>query len=374
MKFSFTDEQQEFRRVVRRFLEDKSPTKEVRRLMETEAGCERAGWAALSRELGLTAVHIPEAYGGQGFGFSEHWHRARGDGPRAVVRAVSSTDRAGRERDPERRQRDAARGAAARHRRGQDHRDLGRRRGRRPLGRGRHDAHRREVRRLRYKLDGHKSFVLDGHTADLIVVLRAGPAASGESGLSLFTVRGDAAGLQAPAARRHGPDAQARAARRSPTSRPSLLGDEGAAAAPFARTMLEAPPSASPTRWSAAPSDCAKTRSTSRMMRMQFGRPIASFQSLKHKAADMLLEVELAKSAAYYAAGGRSTTATRTSPATGLAGQGRRLRHLHADGDPRRPDPRRHRLHLGQRHPSLVQAREELRGVLRRRAIITASR
>lgn len=37
-------------------------------------------------------------------------------------------------------------------------------------------------------------------------------------------------------------------------------------------------------------------------MRVQFGRPIASFQSLKHKAADMLLEVELAKSAAYYAA------------------------------------------------------------------------
>ena len=38
------------------------------------------------------------------------------------------------------------------------------------------------------------------------------------------------------------------------------------------------------------------------MMRMQFGKPIASFQSMKHKHADMLLEVELAKSAAYYAA------------------------------------------------------------------------
>ena len=37
-------------------------------------------------------------------------------------------------------------------------------------------------------------------------------------------------------------------------------------------------------------------------MRMQFGRPIASFQSMKHKQADMLVDVELAKSAAYYAA------------------------------------------------------------------------
>ena len=37
-------------------------------------------------------------------------------------------------------------------------------------------------------------------------------------------------------------------------------------------------------------------------MRMQFGRSIASFQVTKHKAADMLVDVEMAKSAAYYAA------------------------------------------------------------------------
>ena len=36
--------------------------------------------------------------------------------------------------------------------------------------------------------------------------------------------------------------------------------------------------------------------------RVQFGRPIGSFQAIKHKCADMLLEVESAKSAAYYAA------------------------------------------------------------------------
>ncbi len=41
--------------------------------------------------------------------------------------------------------------------------------------------------------------------------------------------------------------------------------------------------------------DYAKTR-------IQFGRPIGSFQAIKHKCADMLLEVESAKSAAYYAA------------------------------------------------------------------------
>src|SRR5262249_24717154 len=71
MRYSFTDEQREFRSVLRRFLRDSSPTSEVRRLMETDAGCDAAVWRHLSRELGLTAIHIPEICGGQGFGISE---------------------------------------------------------------------------------------------------------------------------------------------------------------------------------------------------------------------------------------------------------------------------------------------------------------
>ena len=71
MKFSFTEEQDEFRSVLRRFLEDKSPSTEVRRLMATADGWEREQWAKINSELGLTAVAIPEAYGGHGFGLSE---------------------------------------------------------------------------------------------------------------------------------------------------------------------------------------------------------------------------------------------------------------------------------------------------------------
>ncbi len=65
MKFSFSSEQEEFRSSLRRFLAERSPTKEVRRLMETEAGLERDAWRKLNAELGLTAVRIPEAYGGR---------------------------------------------------------------------------------------------------------------------------------------------------------------------------------------------------------------------------------------------------------------------------------------------------------------------
>ena len=71
MKFAFSPEQEEFRANLRRLFAERSPTQEVRRLMETDAGFDREGWRKLNSELGLTAVRIPEAYGGQGFGFGE---------------------------------------------------------------------------------------------------------------------------------------------------------------------------------------------------------------------------------------------------------------------------------------------------------------
>ena len=58
MKFNFSTEQEEFRSNLRRRLAERSPSKEVRRLMETEAGWERDGWRKLNSELGLTALRV----------------------------------------------------------------------------------------------------------------------------------------------------------------------------------------------------------------------------------------------------------------------------------------------------------------------------
>ena len=55
------------------------------------------------------------------------------------------------------------------------------------------------------------------------------------------------------------------------------------------------------------------------LMRVQFGRQIGSFQTMKHKSADMLLEVELAKSAAYYAAAAAAEDDTETPALACLA-------------------------------------------------------
>src|SRR5262249_31874645 len=71
MQFAFTSEQQEFRQVLRRYFAETSPPSVVRKLMETEAGWDREHWRALNTQLGLSGVHVPERFGGQGFGFIE---------------------------------------------------------------------------------------------------------------------------------------------------------------------------------------------------------------------------------------------------------------------------------------------------------------
>src|SRR5580704_4203541 len=71
IQFAFTDEQEQFRSALRRFLNDKSPTTEVRRLMATPEGYDPAVWRQLSEELSLPGIQVPEQYGGAGFGMVE---------------------------------------------------------------------------------------------------------------------------------------------------------------------------------------------------------------------------------------------------------------------------------------------------------------
>ena len=56
MNFGFSEEQEELRKAVRRFLDDKSPSTEVRRLMETTEGYDPAVWSQMANQLGLQAL------------------------------------------------------------------------------------------------------------------------------------------------------------------------------------------------------------------------------------------------------------------------------------------------------------------------------
>ncbi len=293
MQFSFTSEQDEFRSVLRRFLEEKSPPTVVRRLMETEAGWERQSWREINQQLGLTAVHIPEAYGGQGFGWVElgivleEMGRALLCAPYfATMLAATAIMNVGTDAQKRALLPDIANGETVA-----------------TLActepNGRWDAGGIEAKATRsnggFRLDGVKSFVVDGHTADLIVV-----AANTGKGLSFFTVPGDTPGLTRRALKALDPTRKlARLEMRSVEA--ELLGEDGGGSEPFARTMMQAAVGLANEMVGGA----EKLRQSAldyANLRVQFGRAIASFQSMKHKQADMLVDVELAKSAAYCAA------------------------------------------------------------------------
>jgi alkylation response protein AidB-like acyl-CoA dehydrogenase len=299
MKFSFSSEQDAFRDSLRRYLAERSTTRDVRRLMETDAGWERDAWRRMNAEMGLAALRIPEEFGGQGFGFSEQCILLEEMGRvllcapyfATAVLAAPAILNAGTAAQKAALLPAIASGevvatlASAEDSSGWDAASTTLTAT--PDG----DS---------WRLDGHKSFVVDGHTADLIVVLARAPGSAGADGLSLFTVAGDAPGLARRALAVLDPTRKL-ARLEFHGVRATLLGEQGAAAAPFARTMVEA--AVCLANEMAGGADRLREDALAyAMMRMQFGRPIAGFQSMKHKQADMLLEVELAKSAAYYAA------------------------------------------------------------------------
>ena len=71
MIFSFSEEHGELRDGLRRFLTDKSPSTEVRRLMDTDEGYDPKGSQQLAQQLGVTGLTIPEKFGGLGYGAVE---------------------------------------------------------------------------------------------------------------------------------------------------------------------------------------------------------------------------------------------------------------------------------------------------------------
>ncbi len=286
MRFSFSAEQEEFRATLRRALEARSPTKEVRRLMATDAGYDREGWQRLNQELGLTGIHIPEAYGGQGFGFGELGIVLEEMGRNLLCAPFFSTTlaatailNAGTEEQKKALLPGLADGTRTATLAFQEEN-------------GSIDAAGISLTATGNKLDGVKSFVLDGHTADLIVVVARGP--------SFYTVAGNAPGLTRRKLKTMDETRKlAHLTFKGVEAQP--LGAEGTGGPAFAKTLQQAIVCLANEMVGGA--DRLREDALEYVkMRMQFGRSIASFQTTKNKAADMLVDVELAKSAAYYAA------------------------------------------------------------------------
>lgn len=294
MDFALSEEQEELRRSVRSFLEQKSPETEVRRLMETEEGYDPAVWSQMATQLGLQGLAVPEDLGGLGYTFREQAIVLEEMGrvllPAPFLSSAVLATGALLAADDTAAQKELlprlasgesiATLAVTEDGGGWDQAAVGCVATRRGDG---------------FVLSGTKSFVLDGLIADVILV-----AARSDAGLGLFAVTPDAAGLTRTSL--FTMDQTRKLARLELARTPArLVGADGEGWAAIEHALrlgavaLAAEQVGGAQRCLEMSVDYAKNR-------IQFGRPIGSFQAVKHKCADMLLHVELARSAASYAA------------------------------------------------------------------------
>ncbi|WP_328430688.1 acyl-CoA dehydrogenase family protein [Streptomyces sp. NBC_00443] len=293
MDLTFSQEQDELRKVVRSFLAKYSDEQAVRRLAADPEGHDVFIWRRMSGELGLQGLAVPEEYGGSGFGYVElgivfeEAGRALLCGPyfATVALAAEALLRC----DDESARHDLLPGIAS----GETVATLALT----------EDGGRWDEPGIRltasgdtttgWRLTGTKTYVPDGHLADLLLVAARTPV-----GISLFAVdAADARGLtRIPLPTL---DQTRKQARLEFTDTPArLLGTEGTAWPALERTLATASVllAAEQVGGAAAALDAAVDYAR---IRVQYGRPIGSFQGIKHKCADMLTEIESARSAAY---------------------------------------------------------------------------
>ncbi len=292
MNFAFSEEQEELRKTVRAFLESKSPETAVREQMETENGFDPAVWSQMGDQMGLQGLSIPEEFGGSGFSFIElgvvleEMGRALLCAPffSSVVLAANALLLSGDDAAKKRYLPGIATGETVATLATTE-----------PSGKWDEKGitAKAEGSGGDWKITGTKMFVIDGATASLIIV-----GARTDKGVSLFVVDGNATGLTRTSLSTM--DQTRKQAKLEFNATPAiLLGTEGkgwdvlSQVFDLAAVALAAEQVGGAQKVLEMAVEYAKVR-------VQFGRPIGSFQAIKHKCADMLLEVESAKSAAYY--------------------------------------------------------------------------
>ena len=160
-----------------------------------------------------------------------------------------------------------------------------------------------ETRAGGFTLRGVSDFVIHADSADLLLVLARAPHAQGAEGISVVVIPAASAGVTIH------PHVMLDLTR--PMSRVELngvivepqqiLGEAGAAGTAIAEALDRARIALASEALGGAERVLEMTTAYVKE-RVQFGRPIGSFQAIKHRLADMMIEVEAAKSAAWYAA------------------------------------------------------------------------
>ncbi|PLW81657.1 acyl-CoA dehydrogenase [Kineobactrum sediminis] len=301
MEFRFTEEQEMIRDTAQAFLAEVSTPAAVRGAMVTERGYDEALWKRISEDMMWPALHIPEEYGGMGLGYvelaamQEQMGRYLLCSPflATVGFAVNTLLVAGSESQKQRYLPEVVAGKTA---------TLA------FMGPGSEcDADAVQAtfttEEQGYCLNGEYRYVTDGHSAELLLVAARAPGTSGEAGISLFVLPAETEGV-----RREWLPTMDQTRKQAALffdnvrlDASALLGEE-ANAWPALAKVLDLATIAVAAEQVGVAQQALDSSVAYTSERVQFGRTIASYQAIKHKAADMMLRAEAARSALYYAA------------------------------------------------------------------------
>ncbi len=301
MDFKFTEEQEMIRDTADAFLAEVSTSAAVRAAMATELGYDPQLWSRITGEMFWQAIHIPEQYGGMGLGYVELVAMLEQMGRyllcapfySTVCLATNALLIAGTDQQKELYLAEIVGGTTA------------------TLAytgtSGAWGAAAVELDCVadgaNFVLNGSCRFVPDGHSAELLVVAAREPGSSAENGISLFVLPANTTGIS----RKWLPTMD------QTRKQAEIQFDKVTVAA---SALMKAPGNAWPllskiidlATVAIAADQLGGTQKTLDSTvdylqeRVQFGRVIASYQAVKHKAADMMVKVEASRSAVYYAA------------------------------------------------------------------------
>jgi alkylation response protein AidB-like acyl-CoA dehydrogenase len=293
--FAFSSDQQLLRNSARSYLDEHCTPAAVRALWDDARGVSDGMWKQMA-ELGWLGLSLPEAYGGSALGLVEtailleELGRAAAPTPYlptvlAAHAILAAGTGAQRDRWLPAIASGGARGTVAFADTDLDW-DL--------AGMGT----RAERRGDSYVLSGTKPFTPWAHVADLLLV----PAQAAE-GLALFLVDPGARGLAMTPVISMDPSARwvTLVLDGVPVAGDGVVSAPGAAG-PLLQTLLRRAAVGAAAEMLGAARRCLDLSVAYAKVREQFGQPIGSFQAIRHKCAEMLLEVENSHAATYYAA------------------------------------------------------------------------
>ena len=311
MNFDFSDEQKQLRDTARKFLAEKCPPKAVRAVIDGKAPYDRDLWKGLA-EMGFLGVAIPESYGGSGAGhlelcvIAEEMGRALAPVPfsSTVYLAAEALLIAGSEAQKQKWLPVIASGDAV---------------GTLALfeGKGNPSPQAIKLAASGGKLDGVKKPVADGAIADFAIVAARTGSTGRETDISLFLVDMKTEGVEAKALANLDPSRnQAEVIFKNCKAEP--LGASGEGWSIISQVLDRAAVLLAFEQVGGADRALEMGRDYA-LDRIAFGRPIGSFQAIKHMLADMYVSATLARSNCYYGAWALSTNAGELPEAAAAA-------------------------------------------------------